>query len=121
MRLEQDYYETMIARLNRLSGLFVVRLKNDCSVYQGHFPGQLVCPGVYNIQLMQECAERVARCNLRIQRIQRCRFTALLTPTPDRELTVHIQLMPSDKGYVCQATLSDAQQTYVEFKGELVQ
>ena len=120
MRLEQDYYETMIARLNGLTGLFVVRLKNDCSVYQGHFPGEPVCPGVYNIQLIRECAERVARRKLRIQSIQRCRFTARLTPTPARELTVHIQLMPSDKGYVCQAILSDAQRTYVEFKGKFV-
>lgn len=120
MRLEQDYYETMIARLNGLTGLFVVRLKNDCSVYQGHFPGEPVCPGVYNIQLIRECAERVARRKLRIQSIQRCRFTARLTPTPDRELTVSIQFTPLDERYACQAILSDAQQTYVEFKGEFV-
>lgn len=119
MRLEQDYYETMIARLNGPTGMFVVRLKSDCAVYRGHFPGQPVCPGVYNIQLVRECAERVARRSLRIHSIQRCRLTALLTPNPDLELIVCIQLAPSDEGYECRATISDVQQTYVEFKGKL--
>ncbi len=120
MRLEQDYYETMVARLNGPTGMFVVRLKSNCDVYQGHFPGQPICPGVYNIQLVRECAERLTRRSLRIHSIQRCRLIALLTPIPDRELIVCIQLAPLDEGYACQATISDVQQTYVEFKGKLV-
>lgn len=119
MRLERDYYETMVARLNGQTGMFVVRLKSNCDVYQGHFPGEPICPGVYNIQLVRECAERLARRSLRIRTIQRCRLTALLTPTPNRELIVCIQFSPLDNGFACRATISDAQQTYMEFKGDL--
>ncbi len=51
------YYHILSSEITADAGVFRVALNADCEVYQGHFPGEPVCPGVCNIQMIKECAE----------------------------------------------------------------
>ncbi|MCD8292279.1 MAG: beta-hydroxyacyl-ACP dehydratase [Prevotellaceae bacterium] len=119
MHLENNYYEIKSMRADGLSGLFHIALRPDCEVYQGHFPGNPVSPGVCNIETVKECACRLTGRRLRFGGIRRCRMTAVVTPATCPELEVKIDLTPDGEGYEITATLSDAARTYMELKGEL--
>ncbi|MGN1248330.1 MAG: hypothetical protein ACI4UO_07050 [Paludibacteraceae bacterium] len=54
-----NYYHILSSDITSEEGMFRVALNADCEVYQGHFPGEPVCPGVCNIQMIKECAEIV--------------------------------------------------------------
>lgn len=90
--LIEDFYEVISRRDDAEGTLFDVVLKPECKVYEGHFPGEPVAPGVCNIQMLKECAEQVAGRRLTLQYIQQCRMTRLITPTACPKLEVRVRL-----------------------------
>ena len=69
--------------------------------------------------VVKECAERLAGKGLHISYIRQCRLTAVAAPAVCPELVVSIQVVPVEAGYGVVATLSDAERTYMEYKGEM--
>lgn len=102
-----------------LSAKFNVAILPECNVYDGHFPGDPVCPGVCNIETIKECAILLTGEQLRYSIIKQCRLTALATPTVCPEVSIQVTLSPSDDGYAIQATIADSRQTYMILKGQL--
>lgn len=100
-------------------GTFRIVLRQECGIYAGHFPGHPVCPGVCHIQIVKECAERLAGKKLHIGYIRQCRLTSVATPTICPELEIRIHLMSAEAGYSIVATIADAERTYMKYKGEM--
>lgn len=96
-----------------------VSLKKDCDVYRGHFPGNPVSPGVCNIEMIKECFNIINGCNLRIKSIDRCRLTAVASPTESPAMNVELEWSEAENGVMLTATLSDAERQYMDFKGTL--
>ena len=120
MLLENKFYRVLSEeRGEGLSAKYRVAILPECNVYDGHFPGDPVCPGVCNIETIKECAILLCGEQLRYSTIKQCRLTALATPTVCPEVDVQVNLSPSDEGYALQATIADDRQTYMILKGQL--
>lgn len=121
MHIENEYYTLQsLHATDDGQALFHLALRPDCPVYRGHFPGHPVCPGVFNIQMIKECAERMLGRTSRLASIRQCRFTAVATPEACPQLDLRLTLTPStEHAYTLAATLFDTQHTYIELKGEL--
>lgn len=120
MLLENKFYRVLSEeRGEGLSAKFRVAILPECNVYDGHFPGDPVCPGVCNIETIKESAILLCGEKLRYSTIKQCRLTALATPTVCPEVDVQVNLSPSGEGYALQATIADDRQTYMILKGQL--
>ena len=120
MLLENKFYRILSEERDEgLSAKFNVAILPECNVYDGHFPGDPVCPGVCNIETIKECAILLTGEQLRYSIIKQCRLTALATPTVCPEVSIQVTLSPSDDGYAIQATIADSRQTYMILKGQL--
>ncbi len=119
--LIKDYYTIEnVVKLEDGTTLFHISLRSDSAVYQGHFPGQPVSPGVCNIQLIKECAEQVAGKPLLMNNLQQCRLTTLVTPLEHPEVEVRLFLEEKDSGYKLKATLGKGENIYLDMKAELI-
>ena len=98
---------------------FAITLKADSTVYEGHFPGQPVSPGVCNIQMIKECAEQVAGKSLFLNNLQQCRLTTLVTPLAHPQVEVKILLEEKGEAYKLKATIGKGEDTYLDMKAEL--
>lgn len=119
MFLENKFYKILSEDKQDMSATYRVAILPDCNVYEGHFPGDPVCPGVCNIETIKECAIKLIGTPLRIQSIKQCRLTAIATPTVCPEVTITLSATSKDSSYVVVATIADEKQTYMEFKGTL--
>jgi len=120
MLLENKFYRVLSEeRGEGLSAKYRVAILPECNVYDGHFPGDPVCPGVCNIETIKECAILLCGEQLRYSTIKQCRLTALATPTVCPEVDVQVNLSLSGEGYALQATIADDRQTYMILKGQL--
>lgn len=120
MLLENKFYRVLSEeRGEGLSAKYRVAILPECNVYDGHFPGDPVCPGVCNIETIKECAILLCGEQLRYSTIKQCRLTALASPTVCPEVDVQVNLSPSGEGYALQATIADDRQTYMILKGQL--
>lgn len=119
MLLENKYYNTENVETTASGAVFHIRLIRDCNVYDGHFPGNPVCPGACSIETVRECASHLAGADLRISEIRKCRLTAVATPDGCSEQDVVIDMLPSADGFVVTARMKDRERTYMEFKGTM--
>ena len=119
MNLENKYYRLVEQKVEGLHGTYHIALLPGCEVYQGHFPGRPVCPGVCNIEVIKECAIRLTGQPLIISSIKQCRLTNLATPDTCPQLVAELDAKEKEGGYEVTATIKDDQRTYVEFKGNL--
>lgn len=121
MLLENKFYRVLSEKRHEdgLGALYHVAILPECNVYDGHFPGDPVCPGVCNIETVKECAILLTGENLRYTSIKQCRLTALATPVVCPEVDVDVELTQNADGYAVQATIADARQTYIILKGQL--
>jgi 3-hydroxyacyl-[acyl-carrier-protein] dehydratase len=119
MLLENKYYKVLRARENgEGKAVYHLAILPDCIVYEGHFPGKPVCPGVCNIQTIKECASMLAGRELRISSIKQCLLTAIASPTICPEVDVYVEVKETDGKYSIVATISDEKRQYMAFKGE---
>ena len=120
MLLENKFYKVLSEkRTDGLSAKYHLAILPECNVYNGHFPGNPVCPGVCNIETIKECAILLTEEQLRYSTIKQCRLTALATPIVCPEIDVQVALSPAGNGYAIHATISDDKQTYMILKGQL--
>ncbi len=118
MFLEKRFYKIIEEERAENEARFVVSILPDCNVYDGHFPGNPVCPGVCNIQTIKECAERLVGQSLTFTTIKQCRLTAVATPQVCPEVTVTVSAAEKEGGYLITADISDDKQQYMQLKGE---
>jgi 3-hydroxyacyl-[acyl-carrier-protein] dehydratase len=114
-----DYYTIDNRRTDGETTVFEVTLNPDCTVYQGHFPGMPVAPGVCNIQMVKECAERLTGRTLLMDYLAQCKMTTLLTPQQHPRLQVRIRLLEnSDTQVNVQASVGQGEESYFTLKFE---
>lgn len=113
--LENSFYSIISQQDNR----FHVRLLPDCPVYQGHFPGRPVSPGVCSVQMVKELAEKLAGHSLFLSDLRQVRFRTLLTPATHPELDIVLNIEPQDNKTKLTATVGLADELFVELKATL--
>lgn len=122
MLLKDKFFEILHEeKINANEAVYLCGLKADCDVYQGHFPGKPVSPGVCNIEMIRECAELLTGENLLIQTIKQCRLTAVASPSvcPKVDVKISVARVEGTETYNVVGSISDAETSYMELKGTL--
>lgn len=70
-----------------------IKLNKDHEVFNGHFPGNPVTPGVCMIQTIKEIIETQVKQSLFLQYISNVKFTALINPNINPELILEISII----------------------------
>ena len=119
MLLENKFYKVLrVRKESDVKAVYHLAILPDCNVYEGHFPGNPVCPGVCNIQTIKECASLLSGKELRISSIKQCLLTAIASPTVCPEVDIQVEVHETDGKYSIVASISDENRQYMTFKGE---
>jgi 3-hydroxyacyl-[acyl-carrier-protein] dehydratase len=97
----------------------VVRLNPGHPIYQGHFPGNPVVPGVCQVQMARELVERSVNRPLRLTASDNIKFLSMINPVQNPELEFSILVKPVSARHVS-ATVSivAGSSVFLKFKGE---
>lgn len=118
--LRNNYFYISRRADNQDTTRFDITLNPDHPVYQGHFPGNPICPGVCGIQMIKECVELILEKPLRMGKLTRCRFLAPLSPLDHPDVFITVQLTNLEMGYKVKATVSGTETvTYIDFSAEM--
>lgn len=118
--LLKDFYTVKTETINGNQASFRVSLNPAARIYEGHFPGNPVTPGVCIIQMIVECASRLVGEDAAIRSINRCRFLKPVIPGDCEYYDVEIKVEKKDIPFVLEASLTDGISAYVDFKGEII-
>lgn len=86
---------------------FVIQLNPEHIIYQAHFPGQPITPGVCILQVAAELAGEALGKELRVQGVKNMKFLSPISPIDTPELSVLINTAPDPAGLKVQASLQE--------------
>ena len=85
------------------------------SVFNGHFPGNPVTPGVIQIQLVKEILEEYFQRSMNLVSIGRCKFLEVLNPVVTPKITVEIIVKEIDGSIKIDAVGKNNTTNYFKF------
>lgn len=93
MQLKNNLYTIARKQLEEgFSGsLYELELIPSSVIYQAHFPGEPITPGVCIVQMGKELVEDVLQQKLHISYVKNVKFLSILTPTQSTSATFLLQ------------------------------
>lgn len=94
MILQNSFYtlSSMTADAGQINAQVYINPEHD--IFQGHFPGQPVVPGVCMIQIVKELAEQATGRKLLLRQGHQIKFLQLLVPEQATAIQVSVKLNP---------------------------
>jgi 3-hydroxyacyl-[acyl-carrier-protein] dehydratase len=90
-------------------------------IFEGHFPGQPVVPGVCMMQMVKEITETATGKDFFLHKADIVKFLSVIVPQKDTAIQARIKYTETENNAVnFEATLFKEDTTYLKFKGEFV-
>ena len=90
-------------------------------IFEGHFPGQPVVPGVCMMEMIKEVTETVTGREMFLQRADSIKFLSVIDPNINRNVQARIKYVDIENNLIeFEATLFKEDIIYLKFKGEFV-
>lgn len=97
-----------------------VELDKGHKIYEGHFPGNPVVPGVCLIQMIKEVIEVQQQQKLRLITADEIKFLNIVNPLTANLLTIEIKNRPkSENPLAFNFIITDGQLTYLKMRADL--
>jgi 3-hydroxyacyl-[acyl-carrier-protein] dehydratase len=119
--LKDDFF--YIQSLNDDHGVISASLEINAAhqIFQGHFPGMPVVPGVCMMEMVKEVTETVTGKEMFLQKADNIKFLSVIDPHQNRNVNARITYANSEnKRISVEATLFREDIIYLKFKGEFV-
>lgn len=114
--LEQFYTITAIGQ-DGDSAVAHLELNPAHAVYEGHFPGMPVVPGVCTLMMVKRCAEKISGKKLSYHYIAGCKFLAAILPSVNNRLKLTLTLKETVDGeYAIQAQMYAGETAVLKLK-----
>ncbi len=87
-------------------------------IFEGHFPGQPVVPGVCMMQMIKETLETVTCGSTDLVSAPEIKFLVIIDPSQNNIIEAELKYKPEENGYVnVTAVLSKGETIHFKFKG----
>ena len=84
--------------------VFEFRFPADDPVFAGHFPGNPILPGVFQLELTRMAAESVLKCPLTLREVSKAKFRLPISPAEN--IRVELKLTEKDGAVQARASFS---------------
>lgn len=83
-----------------------VRLNQAHRIFEGHFPGQPVLPGVCSLAIVKKGVEEVLGRKLRYFKIKECKFMRAIDPRVEEDITFVCAFKETEEGVEIKCTMN---------------
>jgi 3-hydroxyacyl-[acyl-carrier-protein] dehydratase len=86
-------------------------------IFEGHFPGQPVLPGVCQLQIIKELLERATGKKLFLSEAGSCKFLQLVDPAKTNVLLITIDYSGNDTAITANAVIKSGEVIFLKVNG----
>jgi 3-hydroxyacyl-[acyl-carrier-protein] dehydratase len=99
--LLHDFYKIIsLEKTAESKYLAMILINEEHEVFQGHFPGNPIMPGVCMMQIIKELTEQITKSSLFMQSLSNVKFMALINPFNTPELRLELDIVTTDEGLI---------------------
>lgn len=77
-----------------------ITINEKHEVFQGHFPGNPIMPGVCMMQIIKELTEEIMACSLFMESLSNVKFMALINPFVHPDLVLELDVTPTEDNLI---------------------
>nr|MBP7471456.1 hydroxymyristoyl-ACP dehydratase [Prevotella sp.] len=96
MKLLNSLYKIQRKEVNDNGVIYNIHLDKNHFIYQAHFPGQPITPGVCIIQIAQELLEDFLGMMLDIKSVKNVKFLSVISPEISPEVSYELTKITTD-------------------------
>lgn len=90
MILKNSLYTIKSAKVFGAEASYDIELNAGHFIYQAHFPGEPITPGVCIVQIAMELLEEVVGKRLQLAKVKNVKFLSVVTPTQSTAVTFQL-------------------------------
>lgn len=91
---------------------FELKIHKDHQIFEGHFPGQPIAPGVCLAQMIKELCETQLNQKLKLISARNLKFMAVLNPTENEKVKIEIKILPNEDHFIVRASCFNEEKTF---------
>jgi 3-hydroxyacyl-[acyl-carrier-protein] dehydratase len=119
MTLLNDFFFILQQELASDSVKAKISINQHHKIFEGHFPGMPVVPGVCMVQIISEIMEAVAGKQVRLTEADTIKFLSMMTPKENKEIEVTINYVEESGRFFINASLFSGSLIFFKLKGVL--
>ena len=93
----------------------IIQLKEDHAIFNGHFPGQPVLPGVCMMEMITEIAGLHLNKSFRISAGPMIKFLRMIDPRKNSIINLEIKYQSSPEGLITSGKIFFVSETFMKF------
>lgn len=122
MSIVNDFYTLASESIKDEVSVFEIELDASHPVYKGHFPDHPIVPGVFQLEILKDCAGRIVEQPLFFSRITSCKFVSPILPADNKHLTIELSVSGrEDSAYDLQGVIRNEKDTFLKIKAILAE
>src|SRR4026208_2605642 len=98
--LQEDFFTITTLQADNDSVHAVLEINAAHRIFEGHFPGQPVVPGVCMMQMIKEIMEKIRHRKLQITSASNMKFLSLIDPNQFAEVNTMISWVDAEQGSI---------------------
>ncbi|MFT3946241.1 MAG: 3-hydroxyacyl-ACP dehydratase [Agriterribacter sp.] len=118
--LNNDFFYISSVKNDEQNIMAELHLNPEHHIFQGHFPGQPVVPGVCQVQMVKEILEIVLGKDLRLKSADHIKFLSVIIPEKKALISAAIKYMKDETGLNITATLTKDEKACLKMKATFV-
>ena len=97
---------------------FLIKIDFSHPVFQGHFPGKSVLPGVMTCDIVRHLVSDTLEHKVQLVFAKNIKFLKMIVPSEDNTYNVKIAIIKEQEKYNIKASISQNKYTYFKLNGE---
>ena len=116
--LQGDFFHISSTTVTNRSVFATFNINAAHRIFEGHFPGHPVVPGVCMMQMLKELLEKVIEKKTRLFKGDYMKFLAIINPVENPSIQAELSYNNNDAGgIIVIARLYSDKMTFLKFKG----
>lgn len=116
--LQETFFQYTTPQTDSGMATTTITLNPDHQIFEGHFPGQPVVPGVCMMQMVKEVLESVVGAKTKLLKAVDMKFLAILNPLVNRTADMQITYAINEFDAInVTAVIQHEASTFLKFKG----
>jgi 3-hydroxyacyl-[acyl-carrier-protein] dehydratase len=117
--LQGDFFNVSDTIVTNHSVLATFNINAAHRIFEGHFPGHPLVPGVCMMQMLKELLENVIEKETRLVKADNMKFLAIINPMENPAIQAELSYTNAEAGIIIViARLYNGRITFVKFKGQ---
>ena len=94
-----------------------ITINANHQIFEGHFPGQPVLPGVCQLQIVKELLEKAVEQKLFLSEAANCKFLQMVDPTQTNQLIITLDYKQENSSINCNAVIKSSDAVFLKMSG----